>query len=334
MGGQGDAFALDMIGSCPVTPPVADFTASTTTLCTGSTVSFTDTSTNIPFIWNWTFQGGTPPTSTAQNPTVQYNAPGTYQVSLTATNYNGNNTKTEVGYITVTAIPAVLATTPGARCDSGAVTLQATSNLGTLKWYDAQTGGALLASGASFITPSITATTIYYVEAASGSCASLRTAVTATVNTTPSVVATVAGSRCGTGNVALQASASAGTLSWYNVASGGSVLATGTSFVTPAISATTTFYVSASQNGCPSPRTAVVATVNDVPSVTSTTPGSRCDSGTVNLSATAGGGTLNWYNVALGGTSLTTGSTFTTPNISATTAYYAEAVNGSCVSAR
>ncbi|MBL0286084.1 MAG: PKD domain-containing protein [Bacteroidetes bacterium] len=62
---------------------------------TGSSINFTDLSSGSPTIWAWSFQGGTPATSTAQNPTVQYNTAGTYTVTLTSTNTNGNNTKTK-----------------------------------------------------------------------------------------------------------------------------------------------------------------------------------------------------------------------------------------------
>ena len=84
-------------------PPVAEFSGTPTTLCEGNTVSFTDLSTNTPTSWSWTFTGGTPSSSTAQNPTITYNTAGTYQVQLTATNAFGNDIETKVGYITVNA---------------------------------------------------------------------------------------------------------------------------------------------------------------------------------------------------------------------------------------
>tara|TARA_R100000750_G_scaffold43554_2_gene29047 strand:- start:123943 stop:127437 length:3495 start_codon:yes stop_codon:yes gene_type:complete len=87
-------------------PPVADFSGSPTTLCEGNTVSFTDLSTNTPTSWSWTFAGGTPSSSTAQNPTITYNTAGTYQVQLTATNAFGNDVETKVGYITVNGVPS------------------------------------------------------------------------------------------------------------------------------------------------------------------------------------------------------------------------------------
>jgi PKD repeat protein len=82
-------------------PPVADFTADNTTINEGESVNFTDLSSGNPDAWDWVFDGGTPGTSTQQNPTVTYNTAGTYTVTLTATNAYGSDTETKVGYITV-----------------------------------------------------------------------------------------------------------------------------------------------------------------------------------------------------------------------------------------
>jgi PKD repeat protein len=81
--------------------PVAAFTANTTTINVGQSVTFTDLSINSPTSWSWSFAGGTPTSSTTQNPTITYNNPGTYSVSLTATNAVGSNTTTQTSYITV-----------------------------------------------------------------------------------------------------------------------------------------------------------------------------------------------------------------------------------------
>jgi PKD repeat protein len=86
--------------------PVANFTAANTTICAGQSIAFTDQSTNTPTSWAWSFTGGTPATSTSQNPTITYNTAGTYTVALTATNGSGSNTKTQTNYITVKVIPA------------------------------------------------------------------------------------------------------------------------------------------------------------------------------------------------------------------------------------
>jgi len=84
-----------------VSPPVASFSASTTTVSQGETVTFTSTSTGSPTSYSWTFEGGTPSTSTAQNPTITYSALGSYDVSLTVTNSEGTDSETKSNYIVV-----------------------------------------------------------------------------------------------------------------------------------------------------------------------------------------------------------------------------------------
>ncbi|MBC7606101.1 MAG: T9SS type A sorting domain-containing protein [Burkholderiales bacterium] len=334
-GGSGDGFIMDVTAPvCPITPPIASFIASATNACLGQSVTFTDTSTNLPSNWSWTFAGGTPATSALQNPIIQYSSAGTYAVTLAATNYNGTDTITLAGYITVTAYPTVLTVSPASRCDSGTLTLSATANAGTLNWYAAVTGGAVLATGTAFTTPSLSTTTTYYVGATNGNCNSTRTAVIATVNTTPTLLTTTPNSRCGTGTLTLSATASAGNTIWYATPTGGTALATSNSYTTPAIAVTTTYYVEATTSSCTSPRNAVVATVNVFPSVLTTTPGSRCDTGTVTLGAAGNAGTLNWYANASGGSILGSGTSFTTPTISATTTYYVEAATATCSSPR
>jgi hypothetical protein len=65
------------------------------------------------------------------------------------------------------------------------------------------------------------------------------------------------------------------------------------------------------------------------PQLLTTTPGSRCGAGTVDLGATAStGATINWYSTPTGGAPIGTGTSFTTPVITATTDFYAAASNG------
>lgn len=82
-------------------PPVADFDADETEGCVPFQVHFTDQSSNSPTSWNWSFPGGSPATSTAQNPTITYNNPGVYDVSLTASNSHGSNMTTQQDFIIV-----------------------------------------------------------------------------------------------------------------------------------------------------------------------------------------------------------------------------------------
>ena len=82
----------------------ADFSADFTTVCPGDTVQFTDLTNNNPIAWQWSFPGGFPSSSTAQNPAVIYNASGIYSVTLIATNADSVDTIIKTNYITV-ALP-------------------------------------------------------------------------------------------------------------------------------------------------------------------------------------------------------------------------------------
>jgi PKD repeat protein len=102
--GEVEDYTADISGAGPQ-PPVAAFTANTTSITVGGSVSFTDQSTNSPTSWSWVFEGGTPGTSTSQNPTVTYNTAGTYDVTLTAYNSAGSDVELKSNYITVNAAP-------------------------------------------------------------------------------------------------------------------------------------------------------------------------------------------------------------------------------------
>jgi PKD repeat protein len=90
-----------LTGPAPEIPPVAGFSGSPTSGTAPLTVQFTDTSTRSPTTWLWDFGDGN--TSTEQNPSHTYAAPGTYTVNLTASNAYGEDTEIKTGYITVQA---------------------------------------------------------------------------------------------------------------------------------------------------------------------------------------------------------------------------------------
>ncbi|AKB29629.1 Cell surface protein [Methanosarcina siciliae T4/M] len=84
-------------------PPEAEFTASPLSGTTPLTVQFTDLSTNNPDSWKWDLNGNGSIDSTEKNPAWTYENPGTYTITLTASNSTyGNDTETKTGYITVT----------------------------------------------------------------------------------------------------------------------------------------------------------------------------------------------------------------------------------------
>jgi PKD repeat protein len=86
------------------TSPVADFSSNMNTLTANGSVNFSDISTNNPNSWSWTFEGGTPATSTAANPIVTYKIAGKYDVALVVSNAYGSDTKIKIDNITVNPI--------------------------------------------------------------------------------------------------------------------------------------------------------------------------------------------------------------------------------------
>ncbi|PKP29820.1 MAG: hypothetical protein CVT99_15855 [Bacteroidetes bacterium HGW-Bacteroidetes-16] len=82
--------------------PVAAFSANETAIFSGSSVQFTDLTTNLPNSWFWDFGDGN--TSTLQNPVHAYSVAGQYTVILLASNQYGNDTEEKEQFITVTTI--------------------------------------------------------------------------------------------------------------------------------------------------------------------------------------------------------------------------------------
>lgn len=84
----------------PNPPPIANFSATPQSLCPGNSVQFTDLSTNASS-WNWSFPGGSPSSSTAQNPIITYNNSGVFSVTLTATNDVSSDQSSQNNFISI-----------------------------------------------------------------------------------------------------------------------------------------------------------------------------------------------------------------------------------------
>jgi kumamolisin len=99
-------------GPTPVPPPVttapvAQFFTSSTTGVAPLRIQFVDSSTNNPTSWQWDF--GDKSQSVQKNPVKIYSAPGTYTVTLSATNAGGTGTLTKQNLIKVNAPPVLKA---------------------------------------------------------------------------------------------------------------------------------------------------------------------------------------------------------------------------------
>ncbi len=108
-------------------------------------------------------------------------------------------------------------------------------------------------------------------------CASPLVTITLTNFPIPIISDPTGDERCGEGTLTLTASSDSGVLSWFDVPTGGTALGTGGVFITPSISATTSFYVEATANGCTTERIEVVAVVTDAPSTGTPTDMVACN---------------------------------------------------------
>lgn len=103
------AKAMECVSGSLSQAPLPDFTANTTTVSAGGQVVFTDQSSYNPTSWHWSFPGGSPSSFNGKTPpSIIYNTPGQYNVSLTVSNTFGNNTNTKTNYITVTEAASCL----------------------------------------------------------------------------------------------------------------------------------------------------------------------------------------------------------------------------------
>ncbi len=235
-------------------------------------------------------------------------------------------------------------TTQSLVCSGGATTLNVSSSNDpdyTYSWTSSPSG--FNASGASVnANPAINTTyTVTALDNTAGPYSGCTTISTVDITAQPSS-ATVTGSPesiCGASGSAILGLIPTGiypvgSIQWQSSPNGSGYIdiggATNETYSTGTISSTT-FYKALIKDGnnnvCISPFKEIVV---GVPTVNSTTPNTRCGTGTTTLQATgSSGSTIKWYATSTGGSSIGTGSPFTTPVINNTTTYYAAAETGS-----
>ncbi len=79
----------------------AGFLGNPLEMCLNGDVQFTDQTTGNPTSWSWTFEGGTPATSTDQNPVVTYQNPGEWDVALEVSDGSTTSSLSKTNYIKV-----------------------------------------------------------------------------------------------------------------------------------------------------------------------------------------------------------------------------------------
>lgn len=91
----------DLLTVIDITSVEANFSSDLTGTYAGGAIAFTDQSVGTATAWNWTFEGGSPASSSSQNPTVTYHTPGRYKVTLVASNTAKSSTIEKAGYVVV-----------------------------------------------------------------------------------------------------------------------------------------------------------------------------------------------------------------------------------------
>ena len=200
----------------------------------------------------------------------------------------------QISTTSIITIPVITNVTNASRCGSGDITLQATSNIGSINWYTAPTGGTLIFTGNSFNTPVLNATTDYYVDAFPVGCTlGNRVQVTATIKPVPVIGFTTPNPVCQNTNTTLQANTSLGVINWYDSNTSLTPIFTGTTFTTPNLSTSTTYFIEAISNGCLSNRLAIPVQVVTAPTVVDETI-IFCENTSVTLQSGISGSSYLW----------------------------------------
>ena len=264
-------------------------------VCSGSTASLAVTAPDAALTYNWytTATGGTAVATAASYTTPAVT--GTIIYYADATNASGCTSSPRTA-ITVNVNPAPAApTATGANICSGSTAQLVVNNpdaTTTYGWFSTVTGGTALSSGNSFTSPALTGNTTYYLEATNtaGCKSAPRTAVAVTVTPAPAAPAAAGASICSgsTTTLAVTNPATGVTYSWYTAATGGTAVNSTATFVTPALTGSTIYYVEATSGTCKSTRTAVPVTILGL------LPAPVITVGTV----TASSATFNWQAVA------------------------------------
>ncbi len=261
-----------------ITTQPSDFSA-----CDGSTATFTAAgtgTTNITYQWQFS-PNGSPLVfsdisnggsySGANTATLSINPAGILVEGRYRCRVSGDlaapvNTHHEGLFII--PLPSAPTASPLSVCSGTAATLNASGGVnGQYRWYTSASGGTAItgAVNSTYTTPNIFAATTYYVSLMGGSCESLRAAADVTLLPSPAQPTATGSSACGpSAQLTLTAAGGVnGQYRWYTIPTGGVPIgsAVNDTYVTPSLSATTSYYVSINDGICESPRTLVNATI-------------------------------------------------------------------------
>lgn len=214
-----DQFVTAIEGTCSITGNVIP---GPVILCTGQSTTLTAANGYSSYLWSTGATTQSVTTSVASNFNVMVTSGTCTNISPTiGVLLNPDQTPT--------------VTSTGANSCEGVYTLSSTP-AAAYTW----TGPSGFSANTQTINPVVSGT---YSLTIQGTCANFSAApVSVSVLAAPSPSGTGA-SGSGPASFTLYASGTGGNLSWYDLSSGGTLLGTGTSYTTPVISSTTTYYV-------------------------------------------------------------------------------------------
>ncbi len=313
---------MPVLGQCTLSVTIS--ASNNGVICSGNSVVLTASVTagTAPYSYLWT---------TGENTaSINVNKAGTYTVTV-SDNTPGCQPVKQIITIIATNAPDAPTAAGVTVCKGNPATLTATAPAGAIyQWYDA--GGTFLAGGDNYVTPAINTATVFYVEATIGGCTGPRTPVAVNIYADPVVTNA---SICA-GNPATLSATGGDSFNWYD-APGGNMVGSGATFVTPVLSANTTYYVVATNNGCAGKPIAATVTVTPAPQkpIPTATNITICNGTSANLHAdVSDGGTIAWFTTATGGIPLISSPDYSTPNLTATTIYYVQNSSAVCESQR
>lgn len=205
---------------------VASFSVNDSTICPGQSVQFTNTTPGTITSRKWYFPGGTPSTATGVAPTVQYNAPGTYDVALVTTTASGTDSTMKVGYIVVNNPPAATINAGGTTTFCTGKNVLLSANTGSGLTYQWKKNNVVIANATASTYTANTNGAYTVVVTNNNGCSATSTATNVTVNPNPTAILSATGATtvCPGDSVVLNATTGSGyTYVWkktYTVISG------------------------------------------------------------------------------------------------------------------
>ncbi|MBX2985482.1 MAG: T9SS type A sorting domain-containing protein [Bacteroidia bacterium] len=245
--------------------------------------------------------------------------------------------------VPVYAYPAPPTVKDDSICSGSRATLVAISTGSlSMNWYKDTTGIPSFFTGNIYQTPVLNADTFFYVRASNYSCYSpgyVKVQALVGVNFAPQEPIYYGDTTvCSSTSPIVFLSAttpSPDIIRWFNQASGGSPIGTGTTYnyTPPTTRGTYNIFVEAWNGSCASSRIIATINVDNAPNVSMTEGSQGCVGNTAYVRASVPYGSFNWYDKLSGGNYISSDSMILMKGATKDSTLYIETFSGNCVAA-